>query len=180
VDDWSARFPVLFSPRFEQYADSDLEFRLGAPPDELITRLHLVAVDPDGLVVVCRSVEGWRFLPGGRREAGESLRQVAERELLEEAGCAVRGRPGGVFAHQLARSRRPEPYRWYFPHPLSAWAYAVARVEVTGAPTNPEDGEVVVEVRRLPVEEAATWLRVHDPEHADVVLLADAMGMLRG
>jgi 8-oxo-dGTP diphosphatase len=178
VDDWSVRFPELFSPRFEAYADSDLEFRLGAPPDELVTRLHLVALDPDGLVVVCRSLEEWRFLPGGRREQGESLHQVAERELLEEAGCTVRGRLGEVFAHQPARSRRHAPYRAYFPHPLSAWAYAVARVEVTGAPTNPEDGEAVVEVRRLPVSEASDWVRVHDPEHADVLLLAEALGLL--
>jgi hypothetical protein len=29
------------------------------------------------------------------------------------------------------------------------------------------------------VAQAATWLRVHDEEHADVVLLAEAMGLLR-
>jgi 8-oxo-dGTP diphosphatase len=179
VDDWASRFPDLFRSRFEEYADADLEFRLGAPPDELVTRLHLVSVDPDGLVVVCRSVEGWRFLPGGRREEDEPLHRTAGRELLEEAGCVVVGEPGAIFAYQLARSHRAGPHHAHFPHPVSAWAYAVARVEVTGPPTNPEDGEAVVEVRRLTVEEAAAWLRVHDREHADVVLLASAMGLLK-
>ncbi len=51
-------------------------------------------------------------------------------------------------------------------------------MEVTGAPTNPPDGEDVVEVLTLPVEEAADYLRRHDPIHADVVLHAQALGLL--
>jgi len=180
MDDWSVRFPELFATTAHAYAEADLEFRLGAPPDDLVTRLHLVAIDPDGLVVVCRSVEQWRFLPGGRREQGESLHQVAERELLEEAGCTVVGGPGPVFAHQRVWSRDPAPHRPYFPHPQSAWAYAVTSVQVVGPPTNPRDGEIVVEVRRLPVRQAADWVRIHDPEHADVLLLAEALGLLSG
>src|SRR3954453_13622488 len=123
MTDWAARFPVLFRPRFEGYADADLEFRLGAPPDHEVSRLHLVALDGDGLVVVCRSVEEWRFLPGGRRgpggtgaragggwrflpggggEPGETVAETARRELREEAGCTLLGDLGPVFAHQRA------------------------------------------------------------------------------
>jgi 8-oxo-dGTP diphosphatase len=179
MTDWAARFPELFRARFEGYANADLEFWLGPAPDEEVSRLHVVALDGDGLVVVCRSVEEWRFLPGGRREPGETVAATARRELREEAGCTLVGDLGPVFAHQRATSRNPVPHREHFSHPVSAWAYAVARVEVRGAPSNPEDGESVVEVRRLPVPEAAEWLRVHDEEHADVLLLADAMGLLR-
>jgi 8-oxo-dGTP diphosphatase len=178
MTDWAARFPRLFRPRFEDYANADLEFRLGAPADEQVTRLHLVAVDPEGMVVVCRSVEQWRFLPGGRREPGETLAEVARRELREEAGCLVLGDPGPVFCHQRAVSHNAEPHHAHFPHPRSAWGYAVARVEVTGPPTNPVGGESVVEVRRMRAPDAADWLRVHDEEHADVGLLADAIGLL--
>ena len=177
-EDWAARFPELFRPRFEEYASADLEFCLGEPPDEQVTRLHVVAVNPHGLVVVCRSVEEWRFLPGGRRKPGENLAEVCRRELREEAGCTVLGEPGLVFCYQRATSLNPEPHHPHFAHPVSVWAYAVVQVEVTGPPTNPTDGETVVEVRRLPVADAAAWLRVHDAEHADVVLLADAMGLL--
>jgi 8-oxo-dGTP diphosphatase len=177
--DWAARFPDLFRPRFESYANADLEFLLGEPPDEQVARLHVVAVDADGLVVVCRSVEGWRFLPGGRREPGETLADLCRRELREEAGCDVLGTPDPVFAYQRATSRSPEPYRARFTHPVSAWAYAVAQVQVSGQPTNPPDGESVVEVRSLPPGEAAAWLAVWDEvEHAQVVGLADAMGLL--
>ena len=143
-----------------------------------MARLHIVGVDPDGLVVVCRSVEGWRFLPGGRREKGETLAEVCRRELREEAGCTVLGAPDPVFAYQRAISRNPEPYHPHFKHPVSAWAYTVARVEVTGPPTNPPDGERVVEVRSLPPSEAAAGLAVWDDvEHAHVVQLAEAMGL---
>jgi 8-oxo-dGTP diphosphatase len=180
MTDWAARFPALFAPRFESYANADLEFRLEAPPDEDVTRVHVVALDAAGRVVVCRSVEEWRFLPGGRREEGETLTELVRRELLEEAGGEVVGEPGPVFAHQRATSRDPEPFRAHFPHPVSAWGYAVARVELTGPPTIPDDGEEVVEVMALPAAEAARWLRRHDEEHADVVLLAEAMGLLRG
>jgi 8-oxo-dGTP diphosphatase len=175
---WADRFPGLWGLDFQPYANADLAFRLGAPDDDLVTRLHLVAQVPDGRVVVCRSVEEWRFLPGGRREPGESLSETAARELREEAGCELRA-PIEVFAHQEVHSRDPAPHRPHFPHPHSAWAFASARVQQTGHPTNPADGEAVVEVRTLPVAEAAAWLRVHEAEPADVLLLAEALGLLR-
>jgi 8-oxo-dGTP diphosphatase len=175
---WAARFPGLWGLAFQPYANADLTFRLGAPDDALVTRLHLVAQVEDGRVVVCRSDREWRFLPGGRREDDESLTDTASRELREEAGCALVGEVA-VFAHQEVRSRNPEPHHPHFPHPRSAWAFATARVEVTGPPTNPPDGEAVVELATLPVDEAAAWLRVHEDEPAEVLLLAKALGLLR-
>src|SRR5690349_17015319 len=110
MTDWAARFPVLFSPRFEAYANADLEFRLGPPTDARVTRLHVGALDADGLVVVCRSVEEWRFLPGGRREPDETLAHTARRELLEEARAELVGEAVAIFAHQHVRSHNPEPH----------------------------------------------------------------------
>ncbi len=175
---WAARFPSLWDVDFQPYANADLTFRLGVPVDALVTRLHLVAQVSDGRVVVCRSEQEWRFLPGGRREVGESLTELAARELREEAGCELRGAIE-VFAHQAVHSRNPAPHHPHFPHPWSAWAFATAPVEQTGPPTNPPDGEPVVEVRTLPVADAAAWLRVHEEEPADVLLLAEALGLLR-
>lgn len=179
MDDWAARFPELFRPRFAAYADAALAFRLGTPPDELVSRIHVIALGPHGRVVVCRSVEGWRFLPGGTREPGEELTELVRRELSEEAGATLLGVPDPVFAYTLARSRRPTPYRPHLPHPDSAWAYDVTRVSVEGAPENPPDGESVVEVLALPSGEAADWLAEGDDvEHAQVLRLADAMNLL--
>ncbi len=61
---------------------------------------------------------------------------------------------------------------------MQPWAYAVANVRVTGAPTNPIDGEAVVEVLTLPPTQAADYLEVHDPIHADVLRHAQAIGLL--
>src|SRR3954454_20469501 len=119
MTDWAARFPELFRPRFEGFANADLEFRLGPPPDEEVSRLHVVALDPDGLVVVCRSAEEWRFLPRGRREPGETLAELCRRELREEAGCPVIGVPVPLSAYQQPTSREPDHYRAHFTHPVS-------------------------------------------------------------
>ena len=46
------------------------------------------------------------------------------------------------------------------------------------SPTDPPDGEHVVEVLALPPTEAADFLGSHDQSHADVVRLAYAMNLL--
>lgn len=116
-----------------------------------------------------------RWHPG----AGESIPQIVARELLEEAGAKITGTPQ-VFAAQIADSRDPEPWRPHLPHPRAYWAFAVVTAEIVQPPSNPEDGEQVVEVLSLPPRRAADWLRVHDPTCADVVLLAAAMGLITG
>ena len=154
-----------------------LAFTTDEPPDDDVARAHVVAVTSAGDVVVCRSVEEWRFLPGGTREPGETVADLIRRELREEAGYAPTGEP--VFlGRYVATSAAAAPYRPHLPHPVSSWAYYVVPVEPVGAPLNPADGEHVVEVLALPPAEAAAWLDAHDPVHADVVRLALARGLL--
>jgi len=145
-DFWAARFPDLFREEFVDYADARVRYTTEWLDEDLVARLHLVALTPTGGVVVCRSEnEGW-FLPGGTREPGETLSGLARRELLEEAGAELLGE--------------------------------VADVRVVGSPTNPADGEAVVEVLDLPPERAAGRLAEQDPIQADVVRHAEAMGLL--
>ncbi len=176
---WPARFPDLFRADNVDYAPwIRVQFTTDPVPQELVSRLHLVAVTAAGEVVVCRSEQGWRFLPGGTREPAESLADLASRELMEEAGARLTGEMQYFGAH-IADSARPEPYRPHLPHPRAFWAYAVAAVEVIAVPRNPPDGEQVVEVLALRPSPAAEFLAQHDPVHADVVRLADAMGLIR-
>ena len=177
VIDWSARFPGLFAPLHVDYANADVTFTVDPAPEDLVARIHCVAVVPDGGVIVCRSIDGWRFLPGGTREPAETITGSVTRELLEEAGARVTGEVT-VFASQVAQSRNAGPYRPHLPHPLAYWAFAITTAEIVQPPTNPADGEHVIEVLALPPTEAAAWLAVHDPGHADVVRLAQAMGLI--
>lgn len=174
---WRRRFPRLFTSRYVDYADADAIFTTSTAPESLISRLHLVALTGAGNVVVCESDLGWRFMPGGRREPRESVRDLASRELSEEAGARLVTEPV-VFGGFEATSRRAEPYRPHLPHPRAFWAYAGARVEVTGCPTSPPDGEQIVAVHELAPVEAIRFLRSHDEHEADVLALAVAMGVL--
>jgi 8-oxo-dGTP diphosphatase len=175
---WSARFPGLFQDQYAEYAGSRVGFTTVAVPEDLVSRLHLVAVTAAGTVIVCRDELGWRFLPGGTREPGESLGDLARRELMEEAGARLDG-PPKYFAAHIADSLRPAPYRPHLPHPRGYWAYAVARAEVIADPVNPPDAEQVVEVLTLAPDRAAGFIAEHHPAHADVLRLADAMGLIR-
>lgn len=175
--DWSSRFPRLFEESYVEYAAARIAYFSGVAPQNLVSRLHVVAVTDQAEVVVCRSVQGWRFLPGGTREPGESLFDLARRELLEEAGATLRGELVHFSAHQVD-SDRDTPYRPHLPHPRAYWAYAVGRVQITGPPLNPPDGETVVEVLTLPPGEAAAYLGADDAIHADVVRHAHAVGLL--
>lgn len=177
IDPWPMRFPDLFREAYVDYADCRIRYTTETAAEELVSRLHLVAVTGDGKVVVCRSEQGWRFLPGGTREPDESLHDLARRELMEEAGGVLRGELRHFSAH-VADSSREEPYRPHLPHPRAYWAYAVADVRVISAPTNPQGGETVVEVLTLPASAAADYIEQHDPIHADVLRHADAMGLV--
>ena len=167
----------LRRPTFIDYAGCDIQYRAGVPPEELIARLHLVARTTTGEVLVCRSDQEWRFLPGGTREPGEPVQALAGRELMEEAGAELRG-PVQLFGAHEATSRLDQPYRPHLPHPRAYWAYAVAEVSVTGPPTNPDDGEQVVAVTALPPAEAVVELAKHDLLHADVLAEAIHRGLV--
>lgn len=176
-DRWAAAFPRLYAKSYVAYADCELGFTTDPVPDELVSRLHLVATTKHGHVIVCRSIQEWRFLPGGTREVGETLVELARRELQEEAGARITGRVA-ILASHVADSLRDAPYRPHLPHPRAYWSYGVTEAELVEPPTNPDDGERVVEVLALPPAEAADYIEDHDPLHADVVRLAHAMALV--
>lgn len=173
---WEGRFPELFETWHVPYAPVVARFATDRPDDELVSRVHVVARHEGG-VVVCRSANGWRFLPGGTREPGETLEEIVDRELVEEAGARRTGPLTWIGAHR-AESDAPAPYRSHLPHPLAFWAYVATDVRVDSAPTNPADGEDVVEVAVLTVADAVDFLVPEDPIHADVLRLAEALGLV--
>ena len=166
----SAETTVRYAPHVT------LSFTDERPVVDNISRAHVVAVTSAGEVVVCRSVEEWRFLPGGTREPDESVAELIGRELREEAGYAPTA-PSVFFARYVARSAATSPYRPHLPHPVSSWGYYVVPVERVGEPLNPEDGEHVVEVLTLPPDVAVHGVVHLEPVGRDVVRLAVARGL---
>ncbi|MGD7705355.1 NUDIX domain-containing protein [Microlunatus sp. Y2014] len=189
--DSSTSDSVLFTSQHVTYASADICFEVGPPPEELVSRIHAVALCR-GEVVVCCTDEGWRFLPGGTREpldkleergglegrgGLEPIEQNLDRELLEEAGARRTG-PWSYLGAFRADHTNDRPYRPHLPHPLAFWAIVVTEVELVGPPTNPPDGEQVTAVHTFPPAEAIDFLAEHDRLHADVVRLAIAMGAI--
>ncbi|MBB2894071.1 NUDIX domain-containing protein [Flexivirga oryzae] len=167
-----AGFEALFGTTYVDYANADISGTFDTPPPELVHRIHLVASPAPGIVTVCGSIEGWRFLPGGRLEPGESLESAAARELYEEAGSRPTG-PINVFFSHVAHSRNAAPYLPHVPHPVMWWAFAVVPTTVVGQPPAGVDGaEQITTVQHLPVAEAIDWLDVQDHTCAEVLRLA--------
>ncbi|MEV4557667.1 NUDIX hydrolase [Kitasatospora sp. NPDC049285] len=169
--DLAARFPALHAPQRWEWGGIDAQFSVQLPADELITNIHLVGF-VEGRVVLCRDTRGHWFLPGGTREAEESVESCLERELREEAGASLAGPPTWIGAHR-AVADGPVPYRPWQPHPVKAWLWGWAEVVLDSAPTNPADGEQVVEVRPVTPAEAQHLLTHHrEPWWAELVALA--------
>ncbi|WP_084713190.1 NUDIX hydrolase [Streptacidiphilus rugosus] len=173
------RFPRLYAPQRWSWGGLDAQFSAQMPEDRLVTNIHLVGFAPDpgdpaggAGIVLCRDDRGHWFLPGGTREDGESVEVCLARELREEAGARMLGAPVWIGAHHCVTDR-PTPYRPWQPHPEKAWLWGWAEVVVDSEPTNPSDGEPVVEVRVVPPVEAQRLLaRGRDEWWAELVALA--------
>lgn len=153
---YAARFPMLFAPRRVEWASVDGRFTEERPDPALLTKIHLVPFVGGDILVGRNSDDEW-FLPGGTLEAQESIEHCAARELLEEAGARLAG-PLHHVGTFVCVSDQPEPYLPWQSHPHQAWAWSTADVVVDSAPTNPADGEDVVEVRTVTPAEAKRLL----------------------
>lgn len=68
-------------------------------PDELISASRAVVFRGSRVIVVDEADGARHVMPGGRREAGESLEATARRELLEECGWHVGELKPFAFLH---------------------------------------------------------------------------------
>jgi 8-oxo-dGTP diphosphatase len=168
--DQAGRFPLLFGPQRWEWAGADAQFSTIPPEDPLVTNIHVVCFVGDR-VVVCREERSFWFLPGGTREENETIEECVARELREEAGASLRGPLSWIGAHHCVTDH-PTPYRPYQPHPEKAWLWCWADAVLDSEPTNPDDGEKVVEVRAAEPGEARRLLNSGDGWLPELVSLA--------
>lgn len=84
------------------------------PPLDLVTSVRAVVRKAEQILVV-RDPVSVHILPGGRREAGETLLQTLEREVLEETGWTIEGPRLLGLAHFQHITPKPAEYRYPFP-----------------------------------------------------------------
>ena len=125
------------------------------PPLELVSSVRAVVLQDAGVVVV-RDPTRQHILPGGRREANETLEQTLRREVLEETGWQI-GPPrqiGVIHFHHL--TPRPAAYRYPYPDFLHV-VYVAEGLNCDPAARQADDYELeavlrpVAEARHLPL-----------------------------
>jgi len=92
---WRTRIEPFTRPLFFAFSRLSRGMTLG---------VRGVAVDTDGKVLLVRHtyLHGW-WLPGGGVERGQACEQALVREMREEAGVVVEGRPVLVSVHSNER-----------------------------------------------------------------------------
>lgn len=164
------RYPLLHAPVRWEWGGLDVRFSTELPPDELVTNIHVVCFVGDH-IVLCRDDRDIWLVPGGTREANESVDECVRRELLEEAGARPVG-PIRWFGAHHARSDRSAPYRDWQPHPHIAFLWCTADVVVDSTPTNPGDAEQIQEVRLFTRAEAIRSAATDGDHMSELVALA--------
>ncbi|MDX1663406.1 MAG: NUDIX domain-containing protein [Candidatus Promineifilaceae bacterium] len=122
------------------------------PPEPLVTSVRAVVLRGDEVMTVLDADGFYHVVPGGRREAGEGLKETARREVLEETGWRATIGPLLAVAHFHHLGPKPPGY----PHPYPDFLQLVYRARARAhAPEEQEEAPVwEVEARFRPVAEA--------------------------
>ncbi len=146
-------YPHLFRPEVWSWGPTHAIFEAhdAPPPEHLISNVNIVPHVGDQWVILRLEDGSWE-IPGGTLEANEHYRDALCRELLEEAGAAlVNSSPLGAWR---CHNEGERSYKPHLPYPDSYRYVVYGEVNLIGKPLNPPDGEKVVSVECVPLEEA--------------------------
>lgn len=121
-------------------------------PLDLVGSVRAVVFHQDCLVTVTNLHEEY-FIPGGKREAGESQEETVRREVLEESGWHLGPLRQFAVMHLYFDN---EDLCGHSPHPHVLWPIFVAEAERFDQTSRLDDGyDVATHLR--PIGEVETW-----------------------
>ncbi|WP_168118948.1 NUDIX hydrolase [Paenibacillus sp. HB172176] len=128
------------------------KFRLSTAFDELlVSNISIIPCVLDKYVIF--QIEDGRWeLPGGTLEPGEPYMDGLKRELMEELGGVLLSYE--LFGYFACESKLEKPYRPHIPHPSFIRLIGWGEVSLVRPPLNPPDGEQVIAVETVTVDEA--------------------------
>ena len=150
-----SEYPHLFTEQIWPWGPVKTIFEPVEPPATLISNVNIVPFDESGWLIICQQI-GWGIV-GGTLEPSETYVETLTRELMEEAGCELVN--FDVFGALRMEFLTERPYRPHLPFPLSYRLLVVGEVRRVANPSNPEDGEHILEVATFSLEETCQRLK---------------------
>ncbi|MBD2863984.1 NUDIX hydrolase [Paenibacillus oceani] len=149
------------------------EFIMEVPHESLISNVNVVPFINNECIVIRLENGEWE-IPGGTLEKDENYFATIKRELIEEAGAILHSfEPFGAWK---CFSYHAHAYKPHLPHPEFFRLVGYGDVELFSKPQIPDDGEKVVAVEKMSVEEAATkFYETGRPDLAELYKLAEEL-----
>ena len=147
------KYPALFNEVTWSSGPTRARFKMlcELSPSNLIANVNIIPQVGDSWIILQHANHLWD-VPGGTLEEGEKFMDTLHRELIEEVGAKLISY--AVFGAWHCFSKAIKPYRRHLPHPEYYRLVGTGCVEVFQPPTNPPDGEKILRVAAVSMEQA--------------------------